>query len=165
MSEATENFSTYGVDPGSFRFVVGDVFDVLARNKVAVDVVLCLGFMYHTLRYNELWWHIRETGARYVVVDSLVYVDPSDEVTIRLASEPAERQGNAIVDQFSLGESVLVGRPTAAALDEMARASGFVLCSTTDWDSLLRDNPSADGVGDYRQGRRVTRLYERSTGR
>ena len=42
----------------------------------------------------------------------------------------------------------------------MGKAYGYHLATLSDWEGLLRDNPQADGVGDYREGRRVTALVE-----
>lgn len=144
----------YDVDEGRFRFVAGDVFEVLAREEPQVDVVLCLGFLYHTLRHNELLTRIRRTGARHVLVDTEIH--RSDEAVVRLADEHVDRQGNAVADAFSYGDTVLTGRPTLAALDLLARSQGFTVERLSDWDGLLRDNPEADQVRDYRIGRRAT---------
>ena len=71
---AEENLRESGADETRFRFVAGDVFDVLGRGDTQVDVVLCLGFLYHTLRYNELW-------TRYPTVQAEAcpdrHIDPS----------------------------------------------------------------------------------------
>jgi 23S rRNA G2069 N7-methylase RlmK/C1962 C5-methylase RlmI len=43
IDQAQETFAFYGQDPETYRFVCGDVFEVLAREQLDVDVVLCLG--------------------------------------------------------------------------------------------------------------------------
>src|SRR5688500_618718 len=50
VEAAEENLRLSGADQTAFTFVAGDVFDVLAGDAVRVDLVLCLGFLYHTLR-------------------------------------------------------------------------------------------------------------------
>lgn len=156
---ATRNLQHYAVDPAWFRFVQGSVFDVLADSAPEVDVVLCLGFVYHTLRYNELWKRIEECGARHVVIDTLVH--PGEDAVVRLVTEPVGRQGNAAADDLSHDGRMLIGRPTLSALHVMAEGYGFEPTGRTDWSALLRDNPGADGVGDYRAGRRVTVCFTR----
>jgi predicted nicotinamide N-methyase len=154
VESAVANLRRYGVEDSRFRFVAGDVFDVLAAEQPEVDVVLCLGFLYHTLRHNELLTRVRQTGAHHVLVDTEVH--RSAEAVVRLADEHVQRQGNAVADAFSYGDTVLTGRPTLAALDLLARTQGFTVERLSDWDGLLRDNPAADQVRDYRIGRRAT---------
>jgi Methyltransferase domain len=152
---AEENLRLSGVDASAFDFVAGDVFDVLRDGAIEVDVVLCLGFLYHTLRYNELWTRIRECRPGHLLVDTSVRGSDARPV-VHLSQEPTSRQGNAVEDAFSYGHQVLVGRPSLAALELMGEAHGFRLEGLADWGSLIRDNPEADGIGDYRAGRRVT---------
>jgi ubiquinone/menaquinone biosynthesis C-methylase UbiE len=163
-SELTERANAtvggYGVAAERFRFLAGDVFEVLAAERPQVDVVLCLGFLYHTLRHNELFTLIRQTGCRHLVIDTEIH--RSDEAVVRLADENVERQGNAVADAYSYGDTVLTGRPTLAAMELIARTQGFEPERLSDWDGLLRDNPEADQVRDYRIGRRVTIRLRRS---
>ena len=161
VDNASANLRKYGVDESRFRFVAGDVFEVLAREGIEVDVVLCLGFLYHTQRHNELFTRIRQTGARHLVVDTEIH--RSGESVVRLADEHVERQGNAVADEFSYGDTVLTGRPSLSALELLGRTQGFALDGLSDWDGLLRDNPDADQVRDYRIGRRTTVRFRRVT--
>lgn len=163
VANAKANLTAYGVDESRFEFVVGDVFEALEHERPEVDLVLCLGFLYHTLRHTELFTRIRQTGARHVVVDTEVHRSP--EAVVRLADESVEREGNAVADAFTCGDTVLTGRPTLAALDLLARTQGFEVERLSDWDALLRDNPQADRVRDYRIGRRATLLLSASFSR
>lgn len=52
VKSAMENLAGYGYRADRARFVTGDVHDVLSTHDLGADVVLCLGFLYHTLRYN-----------------------------------------------------------------------------------------------------------------
>lgn len=158
--QADRTMSGYGVAADRYRFATGDVFDVLAAEQPEADVVLCLGFLYHTLRHSELFTLMRRTGAHHLVIDTEIH--RSDESVVRIASETIERQGNAIADAFTYGDTVLTGRPTLAALELIARTQGFEPERLSDWDGLLRDNPEADQVRDYRIGRRATMRLKRS---
>lgn len=160
VASAERTLAGLGVSPERYTFVAGDVFEVLARQSDQYDVVLCLGFLYHTQRHIELFSRIRATGARHLVVDTEVHRDPAP--LVRLGTERVERQGNAVSDEFSLGDSVLTGRPTLSALRLLAESQGFDLQGLADWDGLLRDNPDADQVRDYRIGRRLTAVFERT---
>lgn len=155
VANARANLAAYGLAERA-EFVAGDVFEVLATDRPEVDLVLCLGFLYHTLRHTELFTRIRQTAARHVVLDTELHRSP--EAIVRLADEDVEREGNAVADAFTYGDTVLTGRPTLAALELVARTQGFVVERLSDWDALLRDNPDADQVRDYRIGRRATLL-------
>lgn len=154
---AKETLDNQGVKPARFTFVTGDVFDVLAQ-PAEYDLVLCLGFFYHTLRHLELLGRIRHTGARHVIIDTEVHRSP--DPVMRLATERIERQGNAVADVYTL-DTVITGRPSLSAMNLMLKSQGFDLDHLSDWDGLLRDNPTATQVGDYRAGRRLTATYSR----
>lgn len=161
VAEAAANLGEYGVEPATIDLRTGDVFQVLALDPPQVDVVLCLGFFYHTLRYVELWKRIAQCSPRTVLIDTLVY-QGSDDALVRITDEPVTRQGNAVADDFSSEHTVVTGRPTVRAMKVMARAYGYDLTGFSDWSALLRDNPGADGIGDYRAGRRVTVRFDRA---
>jgi protein-L-isoaspartate O-methyltransferase len=157
VEHAAENMRSYGIEPDRYRFVSGDVFEVMAREKFEVDVVLCLGFLYHTLRFPELYARMRQTGAHHLVVDT--EISEGRQSTIQIHKENVERQGNAVADEYSYDDTTLVGRPTVAAMRVLGRANGYRLEGLSDWSGLLRDNPAATYVRDYRTGGRTTVRY------
>jgi Methyltransferase domain len=152
---ARENLSHYVGDDTRCRFIAGDVFEVLRREAIEVDVVLCLGFLYHTLRYNELMRGIRDANPRYLVVDTRV-LSGAAQPRVRLGMEHTDRQSNAAEDPYSYGGRALVGWPSLAALKMMLEAYDFEIDRFSDWGSLIRDNPSVANVPDYARGGRVT---------
>jgi hypothetical protein len=78
IDDTHRTFAHYGIDPSRFQFVHGDVFELLARRQ-RFDVVLCLGFFYHTVRHVELFDLIERTGAKLLVIDTEV-TPKQDEV-------------------------------------------------------------------------------------
>ncbi len=160
VEAAVSNLQHYGMDPERYRFITGDVFQVLGTDELEVDVVLCLGFLYHTLRYNELMAKIRQCGPTHLLVDTETQLNDGGQAVVRLAVEPITRQGNAVADDFSYGDGMLIGHPSILALRMLGDAYGYDLTGFADWGGLLRDNPTADNVNDYRIGRRVTARYE-----
>jgi len=50
----------------------GSVFDLLRSEESRFDMVLCLGFFYHTIRHAELLDIMKGTGATLVVIDTEV---------------------------------------------------------------------------------------------
>ena len=123
---------------------------------------MCLGYIYHTLRYPELLYRIEATGARIVIVDGEVAV--SDEPIVRLIEENVEFMGNASGDQFSFENTVLSGRPSVPALEKMMRVYGFAFERHADWAAIFRDNPEMT-FPEYSQSRRASLVWRRTEDR
>jgi Methyltransferase domain len=156
VTAATANLGAYGYGGDRVRFVTGDVHEVMSTQNLAADVVLCLGFLYHTLRYNELLHEIRRTHARYLVIDTFSPYMKGPVPNVNVLIEGADEEGKAAADSYSHGPSVLVGRPNLAAIRTMLGAYGYRVERLSDWEGLLRDNPGTDNCGDYANGSRIT---------
>jgi hypothetical protein len=156
VDHAVANLEHYGQDPDRFRFIAGDVHEVLSSEDLEVDVVLCLGFLYHTLRFNELLHGIRRTGAHHLVLDTQAQRMMDPEPFVLLHSELSELKGSAKEDVYTVGDSVLTGRPNLAAIRLMLGYYGYEVERLSDWPRLLADNPEVKGVRDYEVGRRIT---------
>lgn len=155
VDNANATFAHYGIAPDRHRFICGDVFDVLGRESIDVDVVLCLGYLYHTLRYNELMRRIRDLSPQWLVVDTQV-TRGRKRPMVRLVVERAEREGNAVLDPWSWNDSTLVGWPNVRGLDFLLHAYDFDVVRRTKWRKLVKANPHRTGVEDYAQRRRIT---------
>ena len=158
VSHAADNLRTYGYDDDQFRFVVGDVHEVLRAEDFEVDVVLCLGFLYHTLRYNELFHGIRRTNAPNLIIDTQAVRMMGQRASIQVLGEKAAKQSAAAPDDYTVGNLVLTGRPNLAAMRIMLECYGYQVERLSDWKSLLRDNAeiSADNCQDYADQSRIT---------
>jgi len=154
VEAARENLDLYA--PGErHEFITGDIFEVLAEKHLEVDVVLCLGFLYHTLRYNELMRRIRDLEPRCLIMDTAV--ERKKAVVVHLRTEQTERPRNAVADRFSHGGLTLVGRPSLRALELILRSYGFEIERFSDWETLIEANQSLkEEVADYASGGRVT---------
>lgn len=163
VAHATRTFADAGIDAARYRFITGDMFRVLGEHRFEVDVVLCLGFLYHTLRYNELFHRIAGTGAGHLIVDSTVVANRPRPI-IELHRDKSTNEGAAFADDFAPGPRVLVGMPSAAAIEFLAASYGFTVTSRYDWQALLAEQGDrvTSGVGDYRTGKRVTLRAERN---
>ena len=154
IDKAQETFAFYGQDPETYRFVCGDVFEVLAREEFRVDVVLCLGYLYHTYRHTELMYRIHNLAPKHLIVDTMVA--RGTKPTLRVMAEGnVEDIRSAARDAYSTGQ-VLVLWPTVAALQRMLSAYGFEIESMYDWKSRLADRPPMPGLRGYANGTRVT---------
>jgi hypothetical protein len=154
VSAADENLGHYCEDDGRYEFIAGDIFEIVSKSTFKADVVLCLGFLYHTLRYNELISRIREMGPRHLIVDTEVL--PVNGPVVRLRRDAVELQQSAVQDPYSYGGKAVVGKPSIGALKFLLEAYDFEIERFSDWGSLLRDNPSLRNVGGYASGERVT---------
>lgn len=156
VKAATENLAEYGYEADRVRFVTGDVHEVLNSEDFDADVVLCLGFLYHTLRYNELLHGLRRTNARYLIIDTFSPSMMGPVPGVNVLTEDAQEEGKAAADTYTHGPSVLVGCPNLLAIRTMLGAYGYRVERLSDWAGLLRDNPGADNCGDYANGKRIT---------
>jgi Methyltransferase domain len=156
VTTATATLGEYGYGADRVRFMAGDMHELLNSQDFKVDVVLCLGFLYHTLRYNELLDGIRRTGARHLIIDTFSphMMDPVPNVNV--ITEDADEEGRAAADVYTHGTAVLVGRPNLAAIQTMLGAYGYRVERLSDWAGLLRDNPGTENCGDYANQRRIT---------
>jgi predicted nicotinamide N-methyase len=156
VQNAVESLAHYGYGPDRATFIAGDVFDVFDKQDFDVDVVLCLGFLYHTLRYNELLHGIKAAKPRHVIIDTVARPMMKGKASIYVREERVSREGNAVNDAFSDGDAVLIGKPNLRAIRRMMGAYGFEVERLSDWGGLLRDNPDLGGIGDYARRNRIT---------
>jgi hypothetical protein len=155
VDNANRLFARYGVPEESYRFVRGDLFRLLAEQRFDADVVLCLGFVYHTLRYGELFHAIMAAGPRYCILDTRV--EQSEEPIIRVLTNRTGAQGHAASDDVSVGALALAGYPSVPALELMLGVYDFELEEQFDWPGLLASLPRRlPAVRGYATGRRVT---------
>jgi predicted nicotinamide N-methyase len=156
VGAATENLAQYGFGADRARFVTGDAHEVLKTQSFEADVVLCLGFLYHTLRYNELLDGIRRTGARHLIIDTFSPHMMQPTPNVNVVTEYADEEGKAVADAYTHGPKVLVGRPNLAAIHTMVTAYDYQIERLSDWAGLLRDNTGAVDCDDYANRQRIT---------
>ena len=154
VDKAQETFAFYGQDPETYRFVCGDLFEVLTREEFDVDVVVCAGYLYHTYRHTELMYRLHNLAPRHLIMDTMV--TPDTEPTLKLVREPnAEDIRSAAQDAWSV-DRVLVLRPSVPALQMLLRNYDFEIESMYDWKRRLADRPPMPGLDGYATGKRVT---------
>jgi hypothetical protein len=154
VQQAQETFAFYDQDPETYRFVCGDMFEVLAREKFEVDVVLCLGYLYHTYRHTELMYRLHELAPRHLIVDTMIV--PGRRRILRVFPErDSDAIRSAAQDAFSV-DRVLVAWPSMPALQLLLAAYGFEIESRYDWKGRLAGRPPVPGLGSYAKGERVT---------
>ena len=154
IDNAKETFAGYGVPASSYEFLCGDVFDVLAKRPFRFDLVLCLGFYYHTIRHVELFDRMERTGAQDIVIDTAIA--PSPENMIQLSSEPFANESMAWEDLWTRSGHTIVGHPSRAAVQFIAAHFGFET-REFNWPAFFARNPEcATDMADYAQVLRAT---------
>ena len=118
VDRAQEAFAFYDQDPETYRFVCGDVFEVLARERFDVDVVLCFGYLYHTYRHTELMYRLHSLAPRHLIIDTMVTraTQPTLEIVPRRRrrGHPQCRPG-CLCGGTGLGVAALGARPAETA--------------------------------------------------
>ncbi len=154
IDRAQASFEFYDQDPDTYRFVCGDIFEVLEKEQFEVDVVLCFGFLYHTYRHTELLYRLHQLKPTYIIMDTMVTLDRGR--TLKMIRErDVEDIRSAAPDPFSVGR-VLVLRPSVPALALLMRAYDFDVESLYDWPGRFSDRPVVPGLEGYAKGKRVT---------
>jgi hypothetical protein len=155
VRRANKKFKKYGVGRKEYTFVHGDLFEVLAHEDFDVDVVLCLGFMYHTLRYPELLHGIMGCRPDCCILDTKIIL--SNEPMVRLQPNLTTVKSNAAKDSLTTGSTVVAGWPSLPALHLLLETYGLEVEEQFDWAGLLAQHQESAGhVGDYNSGTRVT---------
>jgi hypothetical protein len=155
VDAARESLGLYGISDDRYRFFVGDVCEVLARESIQVDTVLCLGFFYHTYRHFEVAALAAATGAEHIVLDTAIAKEPQPgKAIIEYALEPTNTDGAPLGPR----DREPVGRPSLRAIEMMFGHVGFEI---RDIDGTVKvDNP--ERMDDYRNGRRGVFVLKRA---
>ena len=166
VTSATNTLRAKGVSTSRYEFITGDLHDAM-KEVGDFDVVLCLGFLYHTLRYVELFSGIRRCNPTAIVIDTAVSFGrrsiPGMSLVsrrlplIRLATNSTKKQRAAIRDAYSVEDRTVVGIPTIAAIGYLLDAYGFRIAKETDWRLLARRFPGPrQPIRQYLAGHRRT---------
>jgi SAM-dependent methyltransferase len=137
--KAAENFRFYGVPSASYELVAGDAVDALRKTEAgSVDVLMCLGFFYHTMEHMRLLLEAKRIGAKYLIVDTAI--SPASEPVIALRFESGDDARNSIDYGRTGNKNILVGQPSRSGLEAMLDYAGYQ-AEFFDW--------SANGVDDW----------------
>ena len=148
---ATANFRYYGVGEAAGKFLCDDVVAYLeAPTLPRFDVVLNLGFLYHTMKHMQVIEGMARTHARHFIIDTSIA--KGDGAMIQLTTEDADDFRNAVRTDAERPKSVLVGAPSKDAVRMMLADVGYD-CEEIDWFAHVADFAECD---DYRDGYRTT---------
>jgi len=160
VKKSVETLTAKGVPPDQFDFIQADAHDALTQGVGQADVVLCLGFLYHTLRYAELFHGIRATGAKFIILDTRIQAN-EPKATVKIETNIVEEESSAVEDRFTHRGMAIVGTPSVPALEAMLRAYDFDLVAQADWASFLEKLNQANSLNSYAVGKRGTFVARR----
>ena len=156
MRKGRETFALYGVKPAEGCLLVDDVESYLASPLAEqFDVVLCLGFFYHTMHHMRLLELMRRTGAHTFIIDTVV--SPSNLPVISLYTEPVGDVRSSVDYAGTGAAQIPVGVPSRQAMQVMLAYLGFDL-SELSWPQFGDDWTECE---DYQAGRRGTFVARR----
>jgi hypothetical protein len=151
VDSAIENMMHYDIEPNRYHFITGDIHQEIHNIKERIDVVLLLGFFYHTMKHYELFEAIKKISPKYIILDSNVFnTGPDTPPLIYIKKEPTSNPLYAIGEK----EFALVGVPNKAAINIMLDDIGYTF-QYFDWQKISM------GMGishcqDYKDGNRIT---------
>ncbi len=151
VESANDTFHKYGVPDGSYVFVQDDIFKYLRNSRESFDVVLCLGFLYHTYRHPELLALIKRVNPKYLIVDSSVI--KAKGLLCGVRKDLVEHEFEAYQEESTFGNVTFVATPSEPLLTDMLSHFNFEV-SKVDWEALVGTDPR--GIADYSERRRVT---------
>lgn len=175
IDSARATFREYGIVDGTYELWTSSVMEAI--DGVQADVVLCLGFYYHTRHHVDLLDKIERTGARFVVIDTEI-TPGQEELSLASANGEARQvfgnpyalqlirdevgdQQMAFADSATRNGYTLVARPSRAAIHGMANHFGFRV-SEFDWPAHFASHPDhAASMVDYAEDWRSTFFLER----
>jgi hypothetical protein len=148
VANALSTFGAYGIEPSRYHFAVGDVLTALPMlTRGDYDLVLNLGFLYHTPKHYEIFEQMRRLQPKAIILDTQVTQD--DGALTRYRTEGTHWEGAAI----GPGEKAVVAVPSHDFIAMMCDFFGYRLAEI-DWHSLGVGDWA--GLLDYRSGQRRT---------
>ena len=152
VQKAEQNLQHYGVSTDAYRFITADAIEASRSIEArSIDVILCLGFFYHTLEHMRLLLEARRLGAEYVIVDTAI--SPSSEPIIALAFEAVDDTRNSVDYGWTGTGKALIGAPSKSGLVAMLEYAGYNV-EFFDWQNNKVDDWT--DLPDYAQHLRVT---------
>lgn len=175
IKNALDNMRAYGIEGRRYAFIQDDIFNYLKKCDVDFDVVMCLGYFYHTIKHLELVSLMTKTAAKSIILDTEVFPASRDQSTIhspqykdrsvqhknfiiQILKDPVSEEMMASEDEFTRNNYTLVGRPSADTVHLVFEHFGWVV-REFDWSGLLAG--AGKGLQDYRDGWRKTFLCVR----
>jgi predicted nicotinamide N-methyase len=160
VENANASVREYGIEENRYRFIAGDVFDLLDQLPTdSIDTVFCFGFFYHTPHHMLLLSKIHRLNPGHLILDTEIDPSTTDPI-VRFRKEKITREANSLMGQPGDPQHAFVGKPSRSALETMLTSFGWTF-SYYDWHRAgIKD---WHGMRDYRDGRRVSLVATRGS--
>jgi len=156
VENAKSHMINHGVDKSRYTFRQGDINrEIMNIPSGSLDVILCLGYFYHTMHHQLLLSEIKRIAPKYLIMDTNISTNPSPIIELRV--EDAKEEHASIKTQDYVNHSALVGNPSRKAMELMLKHTGFKF-KFYPW--LKSGIKNWKGLEDYKQGKRVTIFCE-----
>lgn len=149
VQHAKENFAHYGITADRYAFHCDDVVRHLANAEKQFDIILNLGFFYHTLKHLQILEDMARLGARAFIIDTVV--NTSTEAIISVHRDDVSDPRNAIDHLRSGAAAVPVGELSRSALTLILDSLGYA-CSEIDWHANVVDFSECHDYRDLYRG-------------
>jgi ubiquinone/menaquinone biosynthesis C-methylase UbiE len=141
IDKALHNFQEYEINSDSYKFVEGDLNELVYKTPSnSFDVVMCLGYFYHTHNHFDLLKELSRIAPR-LILDTVI--DEAKRPIIAMHID-GPGLGSAVFDK-------LCGKPSIPALELMLQECGYEW-EYFDWTGRADD----DSTKDYRNEIRKT---------
>ena len=158
VEDAQRTCADMGFGPDRCEFIVGDVVDTLdTLQDKSFDIVLNLGFFYHTIQHVEILDRLRPINPGQMIVDTGISDIEGHVIELRLEDTSDARM--SIDYGTSRTGRVITGRPSKDALTFMLDVHDADV-RYHDWSQWTG---SWEGIEDYQAGHRITALSTRRT--
>ena len=155
VEKSQKILSRHGYGKNRFKAIVGDCTEIIEELEPnRFDIILCLGFFYHTLHHFQLLAQFRRLNPRLVILDTRLSTLAAPAIVLSI--EDSSFDGYAI-RSLDNKRGALVGKPTKAGLGMMLEHVGFA-GKMVDWNAL--DLTNWDGCEEYQKGERFTILLK-----
>jgi len=148
VEAAAANLKDFG-ERSDFR--LGDAFSEIEKIEPgSIDVVMCLGFLYHVADHMLLLTKIARLKPRHIVIDTSITADARPAIFLNKEVHELERDGAKTSDEQI---AVIAGVPSHSALEMMLSSFGW-RPQYYDWGKAGITNWLH--IEDYQEGTRVT---------
>ena len=158
VAHANSNLEHYGYQSDRYRFIVGDVHEVLNSADFDVGRRALPGLPCTTRCVTTTCSAV--SGAPTPATSSSTPTAPgmmrSAGLDPGVPRIPVPSRDAPAADDFTFGTSVLTGRPNLAAIRSMLDCYGYRVERFSDWAGLLRDNPQLEHPLKYAKQQRST---------